>query len=415
MLDIAEIRRQFPILNRTIGGHPLIYLDSAATTQKPKSVLDAMRDFYENHNGNVHRGMHILAEESTVAYENARKVVQQFLGAANTDEVIFTKNCTEAINLVARSLSKEWRDGDAVVLSTLEHHSNIVPWQQLCERKGTEIFWVDIDDAGQMNLAELEKHLHKKSVKLVSITGLSNVLGVLTPLKEIIAKAHDAGALVLVDAAQLSAHAPIDVQKLDCDFLTFSGHKLYGPLGIGVLYGKREILKNMPPFLGGGMMIGEVHEDHFTPADPPARFEAGTPPIAEAVGLAAAIEWLGRYSWKDIQAHESTLLIHAAAELQKIPGLHLLPILNSQFPILNSPHSCLSFTIDDIHPHDLTDILGKKGICLRAGHHCAQPLHRRLGITASTRLSVGIYNTKQEISTCISAIAELAEQWLTRK
>lgn len=402
-LDVSSIRRQFPILTQTVDEHPLIYLDSAATAQKPQAVLDRMTKFYEEENANVHRGMHVLAERATVAYEHSRETVQNFINAKHPEEIIFTKSCTEAINLAAVSLLRGgiFNEGDCVVLSVLEHHSNIVPWLQLKERKGIEIKWIDIDDHGQLQLTQLDAFLREGNVKLVSVTAQSNVIGVCPPLIEIIAAVHKHGALVLVDAAQSIAHHPTDVQALDCDFLAFSGHKLYGPSGIGVLYGKRDLLQSMPPFLGGGMMINEVHQDRFTPAELPQKFEAGTPPVAEAVGLAAAIEWLKQFSWKDIKAHELHLLKVAYDELRSIPNLKLIGIHNSQLP---THGGCLSFVIDGIHPHDLTEILGRKGICLRAGHHCTQPLHRRLGVTASTRLSVGIYNTEEEIKAALQAI-----------
>lgn len=298
------------------------------------------------------------------------------------------------------------QEGESIVVSMLEHHSNIVPWLQLKNSKGIDVLWMDIDENGIPRMEDLERHLKIGRVKLVAITALSNVLGVAPDLQKIISMAHDAGALVLLDAAQAIAHMPLDVQELDCDFLAFSGHKLYGSTGIGVLYGKRKILENMPPFLGGGMMIREVRTDGFTPADLPAKFEAGTPPIAEAVGLAAAIEWLKQFSWNDIQAHEQELLQSAICNLQQIPNLHILgqsQIVNRKSQIV---HGCISFTLDGVHPHDLTEILGRLGIALRAGHHCCMPLHKRLGIPASTRLSVGMYTMKEEINVCVQAIVE---------
>ena len=403
MFDVSSIRRQFPILRQTVDGHPLVYLDSAATAQKPQAVLDRMRKFYEEENANVHRGMHVLAERTTVAYEHARTIVQKFIHASRPEEIVFTKSCTEAINLVAGSWGKaHLQEDDVVVLSALEHHSNIVPWLQLQEELGISIKWIDIDDHGHVNLDQCRQYLREGNVKLLTITAQSNVLGVRPPLTELITLAHSAGALVLVDAAQSVSHHATDVQAIDCDFLAFSGHKLYGPTGIGVLYGKRKHLESMPPFLGGGMMIQEVYHDRFTPADLPQKFEAGTPPIAEAVGLAAAIEWLGQFSWSDVEAHEQSVLHAAADALQSVAGVHLL---GSR--MLSS--GCISFTVDDVHPHDLTEILGRRGICLRAGHHCAQPLHRRLGITASTRLSVGIYNVKEEIVGVAPAILDAVE------
>ncbi len=431
MFNVSDIRRQFPIFNQKIDGYDLIYLDSAATSQKPQAVLDRMEKFYREENANVHRGMHVLAERATVAYENARVTVQKFINAARPEEIIFTKSCTEAINLVAISLSRGgfFTEGDRVVLSVLEHHSNIVPWLQLKERKGIEILWLDCDDHGQLKLDQLEEFLRDRHVKLVSVTAQSNVLGVRPPLAEIITLAHQHGALVLVDAAQSVSYHLTDVQTLDCDFLAFSGHKLYGPTGIGVLYGKQKHLESMPPFLGGGMMIQEVHQDRFTTADLPQKFEAGTPAIAEAVGLAAAMEWIGKYSWKEIEAHENCLLDLAKKSLSSFPSISILgdgggaehaPPLHKMHSPVGALHAtpsrsgCISFAINDIHPHDLTEILGRQGICLRAGHHCTQPLHRRLGVTASTRLSVGIYNTEEEIHHFLRALPLAVERLAPR-
>ncbi len=389
-LDIAQIRQQFPILR----SGEIVYLDSAATAQKPESVIEAMDRHLREDNANVHRGMHILAERSTIAYEEARKAVASFIGAKSY-EIVFTKNCTEAINLVAKSWGKtNLKKEDTVLLSILEHHSNIVPWLQLKEEIGINVEWFDI-----------EPETITENVKLVAVTGLSNVLGIKPNTESITKKAHAVGAKVLVDAAQLVTHEKVDVQKLDCDFLSFSGHKLYGPTGIGVLYAKRELLEEMPPFLGGGMMIGTVKRDHFTSAEIPQKFEAGTPCITEAVGLHAAIDWLSQFDWKDIQEHEYQLMNIAIQELSKIEGLTILP--NSQLPTTSPQIGCLSFTFKDIHPHDLTEALGKQGICLRAGHHCAEPLHEKLGVTASTRMSFGIYNTEEDIQQTTTAITRL--------
>jgi cysteine desulfurase/selenocysteine lyase len=393
MLDISAIRRQFPILSREVQGHPLVYVDSAATAQKPQTVLDAMTEFYKAHNANAHRGMHVLSEEATNAYEGARKTVQIFIGARRPEEIVFTKSATESINLVARS----WGDanlkkGDSIVLTKLEHHSNIIPWMQLCKRTGAVIRWMDIDDTGNLKLETLQDFLKDGTVKMVAVTAQSNVLGVRPDLKKIIQMTHDAGALILVDAAQAVAHHKTDVLALGCDFLAFSAHKLYGPTGIGVLYGRLELLQKMEPMLGGGGMIEEVTEDSFTISDIPTRFEAGSPAVAEAVGLKAAIDWISQFSWKEIEAHEQSLLEETVEVLHKIDSVHILgPADAAQIS------GCISFVIHSVHPHDLTDVLGKQGVCLRAGHHCAQPLHARLGITASSRISLGLYNTVQEI------------------
>ena len=401
MLNIDEIRRQFPILR---SGEAM-YLDSAATAQKPEIVLKSINQFYTEDNANVHRGMHALAEKATIAYENARKAVAGFLNAA-PHEIVFTHGCTESINLVAKTWGKKHlTQGDTVALSILEHHSNIVPWLQLKEEIGITIKWMDIDDSGSVIVDDFD------GVKLVAITGCSNVLGTTPDLKSIIAKAHEVGAKVCVDAAQLVVHEQVDVQELDCDFLAFSGHKLYGPTGIGVLYGKRKLLEDMPAFLGGGMMINTVSaglrpadDSYFTTAEIPSKFEAGTPPIAQAVGLKAAIDWLSQYSWNDIKAHEQQLMNTAIESLRSIGGLTVLG--TSQLSTLNSQLSkgCLSFTIDGTHPHDLTEIIGRNGVSLRAGHHCAQPLHERLGVNASVRMSFAIYNTEEDIQTAITQI-----------
>lgn len=402
MLDLPKIRSEFPLLEKAKGGHATIYLDSAATAQKPKAVLKAMDHYYLTHNANVHRGMHILAEEATEAYEASRKVVQHFLNAQYPSEIVFVKSCTEGLNLVAKSFRKmALRTGDRVLLTLLEHHSNVVPWLQLKEEYGIEVEWVGIDNRGNLNRTDLQRHLRSGKVKILSITGQSNVLGVRPPLQEIIKEAHRAGALVCIDAAQLVAHTPIDVEELDCDFLTFSGHKIYGPTGVGVLYGKKEYLEKMPAFLGGGGMIREVYQDHFTEADIPQKFEAGTPPIAEAIGLATALKWMGQFRWDDIVLHEFGLLTHALEELRKVQGLRILGPGDPEEIV-----GCISFDVAGIHPHDLTEIVGRQGICLRAGHHCTQPLHQRLGLTASTRLSIGIYNTLDEISILPTAIEE---------
>lgn len=406
-IPVAEIRQDFPILQENISGQPLIYLDSAATAQKPESVLRAMENFYRHDNANAHRGMYVLAERTTVALEDARRAVQTFMGAERPDEIIFTKNCTEAINLVARSFGSTLTEGDTIILTVLEHHSNIVPWLQLMEERGIELRWIHCDDDGRMRMDQLDQYLAEGTAKLVTVTAQSNVLGIRPPLTKIIQKAHAVGVKVLIDAAQSVAHQKTDVRSLDCDFLAFSGHKLYGPTGIGVLYGKHDLLETMPPFLGGGMMIHEVHEDHFSVADLPQKFEAGTQPMAEAVGLRAAIEWLSPFSWKEIEEHDRLLLDTAFQKLGAIPGLRILGPKESAEDVAG----CLSFTLEGIHPHDLTDILGKRGICLRAGHHCAQPLHRRLNISASTRVSFGIYNTPEEITVLAAAIQEVQRRF----
>ncbi len=403
-LPIAQIRRQFPFLAPSDGNTP-IYLDSAATTLKPIPMLEALQRFYEHDVANVHRGVHKLAEQATERYEDARKTVQHFLSARFVDEIIFTSSTTASINLVAHTFGRNLRKGDAVLLSTLEHHSNIVPWLQLQEEKGIDVRWVDCDSEGQIDIEDYARELKDPAIKLVAITGQSNVTGTRPPLREIISLAHKTSAKVLVDASQLIAHTPVDVEALDCDMLAFSGHKIFGPTGIGVLYGKRKLLRDLPPFLGGGMMIKEVTKDSFIPADPPQRFEAGTMPAAEAVALAAAIEWASAFSWEDRREHEEQLLARALGGLRSISGVH---IIGPSDPKKRS--GVIAFTIDGIHPHDLSDLLGERGIFLRAGHHCAEPLHKHLGIKASLRLSVTLYNTEEEIDRCIATIKEIQQQ-----
>jgi len=399
-LDVSAIRKQFPYLDR-VSGEASAYLDNAATTQTPKTVVMTMSGFMTRVHGNVHRGQHAETELSTTIYEAARIGVQRFIGAAHTDEIIFTKNATEGINLVAHAWARHaLKKGDKILLSIAEHHANIIPWLQLKEEKGVELVWIDVDEAGQLNMEQYEKALQSNPA-LVALTGQSNVLGTQFDLPILIAQAKKAGARVLVDAAQLAAHAPIDVHTLGCDFLVFSGHKIYGPTGIGVLYASRNAQKQMKPFMGGGGMVNEVTREHFTPADSPAQFEAGTPPIVEAIGLSAAIEWQSVINWKDRQAHDALLTKTATDALSAITGLR----------ILGSGNGTVSFVIDGIHPHDLTDILGQKGMALRAGHHCTQPLHTFLAVPASTRLSTALYTTEEEILRCAQAIEETVSRF----
>ncbi|MFA5799712.1 MAG: cysteine desulfurase [Candidatus Peribacteraceae bacterium] len=398
-LDLATIRAQFPILRKTIGSHPLIYLDNAATTQKPLKVLERIGRFYREQNANINRSMHALAEEATLSYEEARNRVARFIGASHSHEVIFTRNTTESINMVARSWGATLQRGDSIVLSMMEHHSNIVPWLQLKESRGINLRWIPVNREGTMDMDELKGVLSSGRVKLVSITGLSNVLGCLPPLREIARMAHRAGARLLVDGAQLVAHERVNVQESDIDFLAFSGHKLYGPSGVGVLYAKETLLERMPPFLGGGDMIQTVTTKKFTCADLPRKFEAGTPATADAVGLGEAIAWLEDTGAEAAHEHTRSLVRYAHEQLRSREGITILGPKNPKQRVC-----CVSFTVEGVHPHDLTDVLGQEGICLRAGHHCTQPLHQSFGITASTRLSVGVYNTKEEIDTCIEAI-----------
>ena len=403
--DIDALRGQFPFLHT--AQKPLTYLDSAATTQKPQAVLDALQHFYTTTNANVNRGVYPLAEAATIAYDSARKIVADFIGAKK-HEIIITKNATEAINLVARTWGDSLQKNDVIAISVMEHHSNIVPWQQCALRTGATVEWMDIDKNGQFDMPSLKTALQTKPVKLVAITGLSNVLGSLPDLQDIIALAHTNGALVLVDASQLVAHRSIDTRKLDCDFLVFSGHKLYGPMGVGILYGKQRLLEALPPFLGGGDMIQNVRRDGFTAAELPRKFEAGTMPAADLVGLAAAMSWIQSVGADAMHAHMHDVLSYAMMQLQTVEGLQILGSHDMQLRA-----GCISFTLDGVHPHDLTEILGQEGVCLRAGHHCTQPLHNFLGINASARLSVGAYNTTEDIDRCVSVI-EKARQRLSK-
>ncbi len=395
-----EIRPQFPILSQNIGENPLIYLDNAATAQKPKCVIDAISEFYEKDNANAHRGMHPLAERATKVYEAARDSVQGFINAHSRREIVFTRNTTESINLVARTWGEEnLKKGDTVLLSLLEHHSDIVPWLQLKERKGANVRWAGVKKDGSLDMDEAEKIIREESVKLMCITCVSNVLGTRTDFESLTKLVHEHGGIALLDAAQLAPHSQIDVQKIGCDFLAFSAHKIYGPLGIGVLYGKEELLKNMPPYLGGGMMIEEVSEDCFTATDPPEKFEAGTQPIAEARGLHATIDFIEEIGWERIQRHESELMDYA---LRKLSELKFVKILGPNENRLG----CIALVTEPVHPHDLTEYCGRKGVCMRAGLHCAQPLHKALGFNASTRMSFGIYNTKEDIDRACNVIKE---------
>lgn len=394
-LDLLSLQSQFAFL---AGENPIAYLDSAATSQKPKAVIDAMSHFLSLTNANVHRGVYPLAEAATRLYSEARKTVAGFIGA-KSHEIIFTKNITEAINLVARSFGETLKKNDRIALSILEHHSNIVPWQQLESRSGIGLDWITLDAEGNLDLDVLIGILQKRQVKLVAISGLSNVLGTAPNIKKITALAHEYGALTLVDAAQLIAHAPLDVRDIDCDFCCFSSHKLYGPTGIGVLYGKQKLLESMPPFLGGGDMIQSVTTKGFSCAELPRKFEAGSMPTAEAVALATAIRWIKDIGFNEISRHESALMTYALQALQAIDGL---TILGTKDP--DNRLGCISFTVAGVHPHDLADIVGKEGVCIRAGHHCTQPLHDALGINASARISFGVYNTTHDIDRAVTGI-----------
>ena len=395
--DVATIRADFPALDQQVHGKPLVYLDNAATTQKPRAVIDAIAGYYASDNANVHRGVHALSERATNAYEGAREKVRALLGAASVREVVFTRNATESINLVARA----WGDanlstGDEVVISAMEHHSNIVPWQLVCERTGAVLRVAPIDDRGDLILPEFEALLGAKT-KLVSVAHMSNALGTINPVEAIIRAAKQAGAVVLIDGAQAAPHLAVDVQRLDCDFYVFSSHKIYGPTGIGVLYGREAILDAMPPFLGGGDMIASVTFEGSTWNELPYKFEAGTPNIAGAVGLGAAIDYLLGVGFDAIGAHESALVEAATARLEAVPGLRIVGTARRKA-------SVISFVMDDVHPHDIGTIVDREGVAIRTGHHCAQPVMDRFGIPATARASFAMYNTMDDVEALVASL-----------
>ncbi|MBI3956974.1 MAG: cysteine desulfurase [Candidatus Kerfeldbacteria bacterium] len=400
------IREKFPILEQMVNGKPVAYLDNAATTQKPQAVIDATSSFYSTTNANVHRGIYQFAETATAAYEAVREQVRNFVRARRVHEIIFTRGTTEALNLIAATWGRaNVKPGDAILVTEMEHHSNLVPWQQLALSVGAELRFVPVTDDGRLDLSALPKLLDSK-VRLFAFTACSNVLGTMNPVKELVKKAHAAGALALVDAAQAAAHLPIDVQSWDCDFLALSGHKMYGPTGIGALYGKQELLEQMPPFLFGGDMILEVKKDVTTWNELPYKFEAGTPNIAGVIGWAPALDLLTSLGWEAIMKHEQELTRHGLEILQRVPGLTLYGPTTAE-----GRGGVFSFTIDGIHPHDLATIFDEQGIAIRAGHHCAQPLMDRYGVPAMARASCAIYTTKDELDRIPKAI-ERARQVL---
>ena len=400
--DVGRIRSDFPALNMKVYGKPLVYLDNAASAQKPKVVLDRMRQAATEQYANVHRGLHFLANEATEAYEDAREKVRAFLNASRPEEVIFTRNATEGINLVAHTFGRERiQAGDEVVLSIMEHHSNIVPWHFLRERQGAVIRWAPVDDEGNFLLDEFEKLLSPRT-KMVAITQMSNVLGTVVPVKEVVKCAHARGIPVLVDGAQGAVHLDVDVRDLDCDFYVFTGHKLYGPTGIGVLYGKYELLASMPPFNGGGEMIHEVFQDRISYGPPPYRFEAGTPAIVQAIGLGAAIDYVNSIGKPRIRAHESTLAKYAQERLGQINSLRIFGSAPDKGPIV-------AFEIKGAHPHDVATIIDRAGVAVRAGTHCVMPLLARFGVTATCRASLAMYNSKDEIDVLAASLAKAQE------
>ena len=401
-LDVERIRKDFPILHQEVHGRPLVYLDSAATSQKPQVVLDALADYYGRDNANVHRGVHQLSERATEAYEGARTRIQRFLNAAHSREIVFVRGTTEGINLVAHTYGRRTvGPGDEVVITALEHHSNIVPWQMLCEEKGAALRVVPIDDAGEVDVEAYERLLGERT-RLVAVAHVSNALGTIVPVKRMIEAAHRRGIAVLVDGAQAAPHLRVDVQDLDCDFYTFSGHKTYGPTGIGVLYGKTDLLEAMPPFQGGGDMIKSVSFEKTVYNDLPYKFEAGTPDIAGAIGLGAALEYLEGLGLDRVAAHEHALLVHGTERLSSLPGLRLVGTAREKASIL-------SFLVDGVHAHDVGSILDREGIAVRTGHHCAMPVMTRFGIAATTRASLGAYNTREDIDALVEGLAKVRE------
>ncbi len=397
-LDVEAIRADFPALARTVrNGNALIYLDSGATSQKPAAVLDAERSFYELHNSAAHRGTHLLGEEATDVYEGARAKVAAFIGAG-AGEVVFTKNATEAINLVAYSLTSSITPGDEILITEMEHHANLVPWQQLCERTGATLRWLSVTPDGRLDLDRLDALLTDRT-KLVAVTHQSNVTGTIPPVTEIARAAHEKGALVLADAAQSVPHQPVDVAALDTDFLAFSGHKMLGPYGIGVLFGRAELLEAMPPFLTGGSMIEMVRMEGSTFLPPPQRFEPGVPAVAEAAGLAAAVDYLSALGMGNVAAHEESLTAHALDALREMNGVRILGPDSTK-----DRGGAVAFEVEGVHPHDVGQVLDELGIAVRTGHHCAWPLHRALGVQASTRATFYVYNTHAEVDALAEGI-----------
>ena len=405
--SISQARKDFPILKRKIKGYPLAYLDNAATTQKPKSVIDAITNFYENHNSNVSRGVYTLSEEATEIFESGREAVANFIGTEESESIIFTSGTTESINLVASAWGqKNLKKGDRIILTEMEHHSNIVPWQLAAQSYGVELVYWPITPEGRLNLLQLEELL-TKSVKLLAFTMVSNVLGSINPVKQITEIAHSHGVPVLVDSAQAASRMSIKVSEWDCDFLAFSGHKVYGPTGIGVLYAKKERMEEMIPYKGGGGMIRNVEKQSSTWALPPHKFEAGTPPVAQVPGLKAALEYLEKYGIKEIERHDNELTKHAMNQLTEFPDLELYGPNE-----IKNRTGVISFNLQNVHPHDVAQVLDESGIAVRAGHHCTQVLHKKLGVPATVRMSFGIYNNYSEIDRMLSTLDQAREIFL---
>lgn len=405
ILDINKIRKDFPILDEKVNGRDLVYFDNAATTQKPTIVLEALSNYYGHYNANIHRGIHFLAEKATSAFEDSRTTIQKFLNAAHKEEIIFTYGTTDGINLVAQTYGRKFlKEGDEIIISTLEHHSNIVPWQMLCEEKGCVLKVIPIDDKGDLLLEEYEKMLSEKT-KFVSVVHVSNALGTINDVKFIIDKAHAVGAKVLIDGAQASSHITIDVQELDTDFYAFSAHKLFGPTGMGVLYGKSDVLNAMPPYRGGGEMIKEVTFEKTTYNELPYKFEAGTPNIADVVAVKFAIDYINELGKENIAAYEDELLKYATEQLSEISGLRIVGQAKEKV-------SVVSFVLDGVHPQDVGVILDQQGVAVRTGHHCTQPLMNRLGLPGTSRASFAVYNTTQEIDKLVAGIHKVKKMVL---
>ena len=401
-LDVERVRKDFPILGQQIYGKPLVYLDSAATSQKPRAVIDSISRYYLEDNANVHRGVHLLSERATKAYEDARDKLKRFINAAHAQEIIFVRGTTEAVNLVAETYGRSRvRAGDEILITEMEHHSNIVPWQMLCEEKGAVLRVAPIDDDGQLLLDELERLLGPRT-RLLALAHVSNALGTINPVRRIVEMAHRRRVPVLVDGAQAAPHIALDMQALGCDFYAFSGHKLFGPTGIGVLYGRSELLEEMPPWQGGGDMISSVTFEKTTYNKLPYKFEAGTPDIAGAVGLGAAIDYVSALGLPAIAAHEHDLLSYATEALRQVPGLRLIGTAKEKA-------SVLSFLLGEVHPHDIGTVLDREGIAIRTGHHCAQPLMRRLGVAATARASLAFYNRREDVDALVSGLHKVRE------
>ena len=396
MLEINKIREQFPILKTKVNGKTLMYFDNGATTQKPQSVIDAISNYHQNENSNIHRGVHFLSGLATDKFEDTRKTIQQFIGAKHSKEIIFTKGTTDSINLVANGLRTLLKSGDEVMISELEHHSNIVPWQMCCEISGATLKVIPILDNGELNMIEFE-NLLTENTKLVAVSHVSNALGTISPIEDIIEKAHKVGAQVLIDGAQAASHIPLNMQQLDADFYVFSAHKMYGPTGVGILYGKEEVLNNLPPYQGGGEMIKEVSFTKTTYADLPHKFEAGTPNISGVIAFKNAIDFISEIGVETIAKHEDKLLKYATSEILKIEGVKIYGTSEKKSGII-------SFNIEGLHPYDIGMIVDKMGVAIRTGHHCTQPVMSRFNIPGTARISVAVYNTKDEIDVCINAI-----------